>query len=186
MESVFGKGSCNDTVIILDDFLDEPECDEFVDLIRERQRHYFEPFTSTGVLENHKWTDAELADRVWHRLMRFVRAHDGLCRPNDLVMAGIYDRPGQRFGIHTDTGLYFSETEETRWTLLVYLNTPAEGGGETVFYNDQLSEVTHKVFPRKGRAVLFDIDVFHEARPIVEGTTKFWISIEIIGNRKQP
>lgn len=183
MESVCERGVCDDTVIVLDDFLNEPECDEFVEIIRERQRHYYEPFTSTGVLENHKWTDAELAERVWQRLLRFVRTHAGLCRPNELVMAGIYDSPGQRFGIHTDTGLYFSETEETRWTLLVYLNTP-RGGGETVFYNDQLSEVTQKVSPRKGRAVLFDIDVFHEALSIMEGTTKIWISIEIIGKRK--
>jgi hypothetical protein len=71
--------------------------------------------------------------------------------------------------------------EETRWALLIYLNDDFIGG-HTVFYNDKWS-VIKTITPKKGMAILFDIDIWHKANKIEEGN-KYWIGMEIICKMK--
>jgi len=101
-------------------------------------------------------------------------------RPNTVIMSGKY-QVGDSFSLHTDTGLYYNRDtrEKTRWTLLIYLNDDFDGG-ETVFYNDnwRRDEVTI-VRPKKGNAILFDIDLWHKGTPVTRGV-KYWIGCEII------
>lgn len=152
--------------------------------IRDRVNGECGSFTNASEFTNRKWTDPTTARLIFSALAKFrwpeaFRATKP--RPHATVTCGIYD-VGQAFGLHTDTGCYFSETEETRWTLLVYL-TDAEAGGETRFY-DRNMDVACTVTPRKGRAVLFDIDIMHEALPLLAGS-KEWVGIEIIGKRRR-
>jgi hypothetical protein len=98
-------------------------------------------------------------------------------------MTGMYS-PGDSFGLHTDTGLYYNskEKEKTQWTLLIYLNTLEEEGA-TVFYDDNWN-ITQKIYPKCGKAILFDIDLWHLGEPLI-CQEKFWIGCEMIGKFKQ-
>ena len=51
-------------------------------------------------------------------------------------------------------------------------------GGRTLFYTDT-GEHTVSIEPKRGRALVFDIDVWHQGEE-VEGE-KLWIGCEIIG-----
>ena len=140
-------------------------------------------FTDTGKFTNKKWVDSELAERFWRRLCDFPIG-DEMLRVNNLVMAGIYVE-GDSFGLHTDTGLFYDAVarEKSRWTLLVYLNDDFEGG-ETVFYNGETGVEERRVRPVAGRALIFDIDLWHSGMPVVAGQ-KCWIGCEVIGGFKQ-
>lgn len=95
-------------------------------------------------------------------------------------MAGYYQKE-KSFGIHTDTGLYYNIelNQKSRWTLLIYLNDNFDGG-ETVFYDTNTWNKVCEIKPEIGKALLFDIDLWHSGSPIVDGE-KYWIGCEIIG-----
>lgn len=84
---------------------------------------------------------------------------------------------GQSFPLHTDTGSELSSTEESRFTVLTYLND-GFGGGNTVFYDDNFIK-TVEVMPKKGRTLVFDIELFHEGQPVLCGE-KLWIGTELV------
>ena len=92
-------------------------------------------------------------------------------------------RPGEHFGIHTDTGSEFEADgeERSKFTALVYICDDALIGGETQFYTDDLVE-TVRVHPKRGRTLVFDIDRYHKACPVERGH-KAWIGIEIVLTR---
>jgi SM-20-related protein len=73
---------------------------------------------------------------------------------------------GQTYGldnaVHTDR-----QTDEEGWyTVLVYLNQnwTIHDGGETMFYNDQRTDVIMSVLPKPGRVVFFDARYPHWGR----------------------
>jgi hypothetical protein len=90
--------------------------------------------------------------------------------------------PGNLFGIHTDTGSVYDEIENkfSKMTTLVYLTDDFEGG-TTNFFTDAFVP-TCTIKPRRGRVLLFDIDRFHEASPVISGV-KRWIGVELVGFR---
>jgi hypothetical protein len=93
--------------------------------------------------------------------------------------------PGQRFALHTDTGCWFDRDagEESKFTLLLYLNDGFEGGHTRFYTHDFAPTVT--VAPLAGRMLAFDIDLFHEGTPVTLGT-KRWIGTEIVCRKAQP
>ena len=131
------------------------------------------PFTDNGNFKNNKWYDKDLAQFFFDRLGK----KPGIIRPNNVIMSGKYV-PGDSFALHTDTGLFYSPTEKTRWTLLVYLNDDFEGG-ETVFFDLNFKQ-TRTVVPKRGKALMFDIDLWHKGNEVTKGQ-KYWIGCEIIG-----
>ncbi len=139
-------------------------------------------FTANGLFKNFKVIDQALATRFYERLAASGLAADRGCaflRANHYVMAGHY-RPGDQFSLHTDTGLFYDRKagEKSRWTLLVYLNDDFVGG-QTTFFTDAGKEMV-RIQPRAGRALLFDIDLWHRGEE-VRGGEKMWIGCEIIG-----
>ena len=60
---------------------------------------------------------------------------------------------------------------------MIYLNDDFTGG-KTVFYDDCFQK-TVEIEPKKGKALLFDIDLWHKGEEIHNGE-KFWIGCEII------
>ncbi len=160
-----------------DDFLSTDECLAFQTMIRNKKAVNF---TDSGKFTNKKWVDDSLTNQFYLRLLE-IDPRSRYLRANNLVMAGIYS-PQDSFGLHTDTGLYYNvgRKEKSRWTLLIYLNTVANGG-ETVFYSTDKWEVVQRVKPEAGKALLFDIDLWHCAEPILDGE-KLWIGCEIIGD----
>ena len=161
----------------LDNFLTDEECDTYIESINNTTNNV--PFTDHGHFTNNKWTDELLAQKLYNRLVTYG-INDNILRPNKLMMSGKYD-VGDCFCLHTDTGLYYNKqaNEETRWTLLIYLNDDFVGG-ETIFYDDEWNE-TNTIIPVRRKALLFDIDIWHKANEIISGS-KYWIGCEIIGN----
>lgn len=158
----------------LENFLPAAECTRYIEQIDGAETCV--PFTDTGKFLNNKWTDAELAQVFYEKLKTY--GISGFLRPNTVIMSGKYV-PGDSFSLHTDTGLYYNKDagEKSRWTLLIYLNDDFDGG-ETVFYDDNW-RVTKSITPKKGHAVLFDIDLWHKGSPVTRGA-KYWIGCEII------
>lgn len=163
----------------IDNFLTKEECKQFIEVVK------FPPqqstcFTDTGVFKNRKWIDDKTANFFYTRLTNFVTPSNQAKRANNLVMTGYYT-PGEQFNMHTDTGLYYNRKtkEKTRWTLLIYLNDNYEGG-HTLFYDDEWKQ-TRDVQPKEGKALLFDIDLWHRGEEVLSHE-KYWIGCEIIGN----
>lgn len=160
------------------DFLTPSECDTFYDLVT-RPPSNVSDFTNAGSFNNQKWSDQTLATIFYSKLEKHIEPSPLALRSNHWIMTGQYT-PGQQFNMHTDTGLYYDRDarEKTQWTLLIYLNDNFEGG-DTIFYNEKWEE-TQRIRPEKGKALLFDIDLWHRGDVLKSGE-KRWIGCEIIG-----
>lgn len=102
-----------------------------------------------------------MADTFFQRIQTYMSKENSpkeILRAGSLIMTGKY-KPGQFFGIHTDTGLFYSveAKEKSRYTLLCYCNDDFEGG-QTQFFDTETWKHTVCIQPRKGRALIFDID----------------------------
>ena len=160
----------------LEHFLSDSSCEIFRDKILNQKKT--RSFTDSGNFTNHKYIDADLTEQMFTQLQTY-NLPETFLRPNNLIMTGYY-KPGDQFGLHTDTGLYYNEKakEKSRWTLLIYLNT-VEDEGATIFYDDQWQEIK-RFYPVQGDAILFDIDLWHKGEEL-HTQSKFWIGCEIIG-----
>lgn len=69
--------------------------------------------------------------------------------------------PGQRFKEHSDAPFRRDNGEESRLTVLVYLNDDCTGG-ETAFGD-------YAVTPRLGASLVFRHELLHEGRPVAAG-----------------
>lgn len=157
-------------------FFTTEECDKFINLIINKSAS---KFTDSGQLTNKKWIDDELSNLLFNRLQE-LSYNEKYIKPNNIIMSGTYNH-GDSFGLHTDTGLYYNidENQKTKWTLLVYLNDNFTGG-ETVFYDSDTWDATISIKPEKGKALIFDIDLWHAGLEVQNGI-KHWIGGEIIG-----
>ena len=101
-----------------------------------------------------------------------------ILRANNLIMTGKY-KPNNKFGLHTDTGLFYDQfsKEKSKYTLLIYLNDDFEGGTTSFFTENFKPTVT--IHPKIGRALLFDIDLWHKGDMLIKGE-KYWIGCELI------
>ena len=159
-------------------FLSDDECEKYSQLVHNPPKDSSD-FTNTGVFTNRKWIEPNLSSLFYEKLKNYIEPTDLAVRDNNLIMTGKYE-PNQQFSLHTDTGLFYDREnkEKSRWTLLIYLNDNFEGG-HTLFYDDNWKQ-TEDIMPEKGKALLFDIDLWHRG-DILKSGTKFWIGCEIIG-----
>lgn len=155
-------------------FLTEAECAAYSRLVEEQEAANF---TDSGLFTNKKWLDPALATSFFDRIGSSV---PGALRANTLIMGAIF-HPGDSFSLHTDTGLFYDRAagQKSRWTLLIYLNNDFKGG-ETVFYDSTDWSVTRRIKPEAGKALVFDIDLWHSGSPVSVGV-KRWIGCELIG-----
>jgi predicted 2-oxoglutarate/Fe(II)-dependent dioxygenase YbiX len=163
----------------LENFLDENECNKYVQEINNNQHQT--PFTNAGKFSNNKINNFQSALLFYEKLLNYGIC-DNILRPNNVIMTGKYSE-NDIFDLHTDTGLFYDKKmqEETRWTLLIYLNNDFSGG-ETIFYDDKWN-VSKTIKPVAGKAILFDIDLWHKGSQVFDGH-KYWIGCEIIGKFK--
>lgn len=163
-------------IITIPNFITNEECDNFIKLIKNKVAHNF---TDSGRFINKKWIDNTLATIFFDKLKE-VTNESKYIRSNNIIMSGTYNS-NDSFGIHTDTGLYYNlETKtKSKWTLLIYLNDDFVGG-ETIFYDTDTWEEYCRIKPEKGKALIFDINLWHSGDKIISGM-KSWIGCEIIG-----
>lgn len=152
------------------------------------------PFNILTEFKNGKEKDANLSRLMFERVRPFlpdVYVDDQGCAwtfdgaPHYVMFAEV--RPGQRFGIHTDTGCVYEDDGRTvsKFTLLTYLNDDF-GGGATRFYSADADRfrLIAEVLPVKGRTLIFDIDVFHAGIEVSGTGNKFWIGTELVAKRQ--
>lgn len=142
-------------------------------------------FTNDVAFHNGKVNDPELSKIWWDKLSPHCPAlytdsqgrawrFDGVA---DYIMFATV-KEGQSFMIHTDTGCVYEPTAQrySRYTVLTYLNDDFQDGC-TRFYNNGFQE-WFDVVPKRGRTLLFDIDLFHSGMPVTSGV-KHWIGTEV-------
>ena len=169
------------SIICIPNFFNAQECTHYIKMLKDKQAPNF---TDSGQFTNKKWIDLDLAKSFYSRLGGERGCGiDNALYPNKYIMAGHYI-PGNSFSIHTDTGLFYDSqlNHKSQWTLLVYLNENFHGG-ETIFYDTNTWDITHTIKPETGKALIFDIDLWHSGAPVENGE-KYWIGCEIIGKIK--
>lgn len=119
--------------------------------------------------------DVELAGLLWSRL----RAHlppflDGR---QAIGLNGRFRyyryQGGQQFSGHVDAAYRRSTGEESRLTLMVYLNDDFDGG-ETTFLDGTVK-------PQRGMALAFRHELFHEGRAVTRGR-KYVLRTDVMFN----
>jgi predicted 2-oxoglutarate/Fe(II)-dependent dioxygenase YbiX len=118
-----------------------------------------------GVRDNDRviYDDVGLAALLWLRLRDYLpRFLDGrqAVGLNERFRFYRYEQ-GQRFAGHVDGVYRRSSGEESRLTLMLYLNDDFEGG-ETAFLNATVK-------PERGTALVFRHELFHEGREVTRG-----------------
>ncbi|AZA81350.1 oxidoreductase, 2OG-Fe(II) oxygenase [Chryseobacterium lactis] len=159
-------------IFMIEDFLTESECDQYVSLSMEKG---FEEAKvgvqgqqkmNKGVRNNDRLMifDNHLAEDLFERAAGFLPDyHEGLSLLNFNEMFRVYKySPGQRFKMHRDGSYIRNEKEKSFYTFLIYLNDDFEGG-ETEFEN--LFTIT----PKKGTALVFCHPLRHEGKTLLTG-----------------
>lgn len=90
-----------------------------------------------------------------------------------------YIQEKQLFGIHTDTGSEYDRENNkySKFTMLIYLNDNYTGG-TTTFYDLNFKK-RFSIQPKRNRALIFDIDLYHCGDQVQNGE-KYWIGTEIV------
>jgi prolyl 4-hydroxylase len=174
----------NPRVVVFGNLLSDDECDGLIALARPRMARSETVDTSTGGSEvNASRTSAG---------MFFSRGENALCRTIEQRIATLVNwplengeglqilhyRPGAEYKAHHD---YFDPAQpgtptilkrggQRVGTLVMYLNTPAQGGGTT------FPDVALEVAPVKGNGVFFSYDrphpvtrTLHSGAPVIAG-----------------
>lgn len=171
-------------VVVFADVLSDAECDELVELAGTRLARSHTVDTATG--------ESEVNDARTSEGMFFTRGEFPVCARLEARLAALANwpvengeglqvlryRPGAEYKPHYD---YFDPAQpgtpailkrggQRVATILVYLNTPARGGGTT------FPDVNLEVAPQKGHAVFFSYDrphpvtrSLHGGAPVLEG-----------------
>jgi predicted 2-oxoglutarate/Fe(II)-dependent dioxygenase YbiX len=137
-----------------------------------------------------KFEDEVLAARLWQRLAPHIPAQLedwNAVRLNDHFAVYRYD-PGQRFKRHQDGTVQTDRGEESRFTVLVYLNDDCDGG-ETIFSDvdrsgSQIKFLETPVKPRPGMALVFKHELWHEGAPVTRGR-KYVLRTDVLYQRSQ-
>lgn len=167
-------------VLTVDHFLSAAECAALID--RSEAIGFEEALVSTrdgavrapDLRDNDRVIvdDPDGADRLWRRLQPFlppvfhkVWRASGL---NERLRFYRYEG-GQQFDWHCDGNFWRSQTEESHFTFMVYLNEAFEGG-ETAFRGlTESPSADIVVRPRTGMALIFHHPLCHRGAPVLDG-----------------
>ncbi|RZU03103.1 2OG-Fe(II) oxygenase [Rivibacter subsaxonicus] len=171
-------------VVVFANLLGENECEEIIQLARQRLERSHTVDMSTG--------DSEVNAARTSEGMFFVRAEHPVCARLEARLAALLNwpvengeglqvlryRPGAEYKPHYD---YFDPAQpgtptilkrggQRLATIVMYLNTPLKGGGTT------FPDVQLEVAPQRGHAVFFSYDrplpatrTLHGGAPVLEG-----------------
>ncbi|MEP7119640.1 MAG: 2OG-Fe(II) oxygenase [Byssovorax sp.] len=111
------------------------------------------------------WDDVDEANSLLARVVAEVpRALSGMTLSGANPRLRLYRYgPGERHGAHWDTVVELDRGVRSLLTLVFYLNDGFEGG-ETDF-----PELSRRIVPRAGRALLFQHRILHEATAVLSG-----------------
>jgi hypothetical protein len=121
------------------------------------------------------WDDAQEANALLQRVSAHVPQRlSGQQRVGANPRLRLYRyAPGERHGAHWDTVVELADGVRSLLTLVFYLND-GFGGGATDF-----PELSQRVVPQRGRALLFQHRVLHEAMAVTAGE-KFVLRTDVL------
>lgn len=153
-------------------FLSADECDLLIDLSEAAGFKEADVQTQSGRqllthIRNNERVDYhsnELAEVYWQRLMNLnLPTYEGKIAIGLSSNFRFYRYlPGQKFNLHKD-GRQSVLGNETLFTFLIYLNDNCVGG-ETFFRQSDL-----KISPKKGTAILFEHQLWHQGMAVESG-----------------
>jgi predicted 2-oxoglutarate/Fe(II)-dependent dioxygenase YbiX len=167
-----------DDLFVVYDFLSREECERFIAL-SEATGYDDAPINALGgpvvrkdVRNNDRVMIDEplLAAELWERLRPLFPEQSRSREPvglNERFRFYRYD-PGQQFDWHLDGSYDRSPTEQSAFTVMVYLNGGV-AGGTTEFRLLHGSDRTVKVQPEAGKALVFPHRVMHRGAPVEQG-----------------
>lgn len=172
-------------VFIIENFLSNEECKEFIQ--SSEIMGYEEATVSTlegpkmmkMIRNNQRVIEAnsELSQLFWERINPFISVLDDCWYPSSVNEQFRYYKYniGERFNKHRDGKYIRSDNEESRLTLMVYLNDNFEGG-ETEFDS-------FKIVPKLGTAIVFEHQLKHKGCKVLKGV-KYALRTDIMFEKK--
>lgn len=122
-----------------------------------------------------------LQDAIWDRTKQFMTATvPHKAQPRTWTVKGLNPQfrfcrytPGQKFAPHYDGGLIVDETEQARFTFMIYLNGGFEGGS-TNFLSDHTTPGPQGTLlvslpPTAGMLLVFEQNIYHEGEALRSG-----------------
>lgn len=136
---------------IFDNFLSDEECDKWVKFIQDQIESLTDPIKKRRDYKFNEWLPElsnSLAEKLGYKgsgritFGKYIRDSPGLARHTDLII--------ERNAIQTG---------------VVYLNSLTDSGQTVLFLADEREE---KILPKKGRLLLFDLEIPHMGSPTTE------------------
>jgi len=159
-------------IFLIEDFLSETECDQYISLSQEKvfEEAKINVFgrqqMNKGIRNNDRLMifDTAIAQDLFDKANQFLPQEcDGYQLFNFNEMLRVYKyAPGQQFKMHRDGSYIRNEKEKSFYTFMIYLNDDFEGG-ETEFEN------LFTVAPKKGTALIFHHPLRHEGKTLISG-----------------
>ena len=111
------------------------------------------------------WDNESVARQMWMLVKDMLPEIDGW-EPIGLNERFRFYRykDGQQFKPHVDGAYKKSDTEQSKVTLLIYLNEDFEGGETTLIIENEV------IKPKTGMLLLFAHKILHSGRPVLSGT----------------
>jgi hypothetical protein len=159
-------------IYVIADFLSQEECTNLIAIaenigFEEAQVQVGENKQSMlkGVRNNERilYMNQELADQFWQRALPWITSVDNYTAVGLNEQFRFYKySPGQRFKMHKDGSFKRSETEQSFYTFLLYLNDDFEGGAT------EFQEIC-TISPKQGSLLIFHHPLRHEGKILIAG-----------------
>lgn len=168
---ILNKKDLGNGVFIIQHFLSNKECENFIKI--SEAKGYEEATVSTlegpkmmKMIRNNQRViekNPELSSLLWERIKTFIPESKDFWTPISINEQFRYYKYniGERFNKHRDGVFRRSSIEESRLTLMIYLNECFEGG-ETEFD-------TFNVKPETGTAIVFEHHLKHKGSKVLKG-----------------
>lgn len=171
----------DDRIFTISDLLTDAECAEYIALsegigYQDAPITTYQGFVMRKDVRNNDRVildSTELAAQLWPKLAPFIPAEIEGWHVKGLNERFRFYRyqPGQFFALHYDGCYRVSSSEESKLTLMIYLNGGCQGGATRfeLKYMSQYPQGEIIVSPTKGMALCFDHYIMHEGCPIEQG-----------------
>jgi hypothetical protein len=174
-------------IFLVEDFLTNEDCQNYINTGLEKGFEEAkvnidgEQTTFKGIRNNERilFFDNELATSLFNKVKTFLPKYEEgfeLIGLNEMFRIYKYSI-GERFKMHRDGSFKRSEKEQSRYSLIIYLNDDFEGG-ETEFKD------LFKVEPKIGTALCFRHPHKHEGKLIKEGN-KYVLRTDVMFRKKE-
>lgn len=174
--------------LVKENFLTPEECKGFIDF--SEKQGYAEALVRVkdggetmrkDIRDNDRviWDNPKVAEQLYELIKEDLPDVDGY-EPTGLNERFRFYRykDGQQFKPHVDGSYRKSLTEESKVTMLLYLNEGFEGGATTLIMEGE------EIVPKEGMMLLFVHKIMHCGRPVTKGT-KYVLRTDVMYKLKE-